>query len=421
MEADFVRDAATVRPRSRLPGTTDGGPDLSGKAEESQARPPLGVLFSVVVVDLVGFGIVVPILPFWAERFGASGAWLGILLASHAAAQFAFAPVWGKLSDRVGRRPVMLVTIAGTSVALAFLGMADSLAQILIARLLAGVFGSNISVATAYLTDVTDEADRTRWMGMIGASFAVGFTLGPPIGGVLAEWGYGTPMYAAAGMAALNFVWAAARLREPERRTDRPEPDLTSRLDVLKAPAIGRVCLTYFLFSLAVTQLETIFALLMLHKFGYGPFGVAMVMLGMAVVMGGIQGGGMKRLSERYPERSLVLAGLTCMTIAFVLVPLPETVAWLLIPLGIAAVGRGISQPPMMSLVSLLADEGSRGLVMGVFQSTASAARIVGPIAAGLLYDQGAAYPFWAAAALTASGVILALGVPARASEASAA
>ncbi|MGB0620239.1 MAG: MFS transporter [Myxococcota bacterium] len=394
---------------------------MSGKAEESQARPPLGVLFSVVVVDLVGFGIVVPILPFWAERFGASGAWLGILLASHAAAQFAFAPVWGKLSDRIGRRPVMLVTIAGTSVALAFLGMADSLAQILIARLLAGVFGSNISVATAYLTDVTDEADRTRWMGMIGASFAVGFTLGPPIGGVLAEWGYGTPMYAAAGMAALNFVWAAARLREPERRTDRPEPDLTSRLDVLKAPAIGRVCLTYFLFSLAVTQLETIFALLMLHKFGYGPFGVAMVMLGMAVVMGGIQGGGMKRLSERYPERSLVLAGLTCMTIAFVLVPLPETVAWLLIPLGIAAVGRGISQPPMMSLVSLLADEGSRGLVMGVFQSTASAARIVGPIAAGLLYDQGAAYPFWAAAGLTASGVILALGVPARASEAPAA
>ena len=394
---------------------------MSGKAEESQARPPLGVLFSVVVVDLVGFGIVVPILPFWAERFGASGAWLGILLASHAAAQFAFAPVWGKLSDRIGRRPVMLVTIAGTSVALAFLGMADSLAQILIARLLAGVFGSNISVATAYLTDVTDEADRTRWMGMIGASFAVGFTLGPPIGGVLAEWGYGTPMYAAAGMAALNFVWAAARLREPERRTDRPEPDLTSRLDVLKAPAIGRVCLTYFLFSLAVTQLETIFALLMLHKFGYGPFGVAMVMLGMAVVMGGIQGGGMKRLSERYPERSLVLAGLTCMTIAFLLVPLPETVAWLLVPLGIAAVGRGISQPPMMSLVSLLADEGSRGLVMGVFQSTASAARIVGPIAAGLLYDQGAAYPFWAAAGLTASGVILALGVPARANEASAA
>lgn len=385
---------------------------MSGKTEESQAHPALRVLFSVVVVDLIGFGIVVPILPFWAERYGATGAWLGVLLASHAAAQFAFAPVWGKLSDRIGRRPVMLVTIAGTSVALALLGMADSLGQILAARLLAGVFGSNTSVATAYLTDVTDEADRTRWMGMIGASFAVGFTLGPPIGGLLAEWGYGTPMFVAAGMAGVNFLWAALRLEEPERRAESALPDLTSRLDVLRAPVIGRVCLTYLLFSLAVTQLETIFALLLLHRFGYGPFEVAMVMLGMAIVMGGIQGGGMKRLSERYPERSLVLTGLSLMSLAFVLVPLPHSIGWLLVPLGIAAVGRGISQPPMMSLVSLASDEGSRGLVMGVFQSTASAARIVGPIVAGLLYDRGAEWPFWTAAALTAAGVALAIGVP---------
>ena len=387
---------------------------MSGKTEDPGARPPIAVLFSVVVVDLIGFGIVVPILPFWAERFGATGLWLGVLLASHAAAQFSFAPVWGRLSDRIGRRPVMLVTIAGTSVALAFLGLADSLGQILAARLLAGVFGSNISVATAYLTDVTDEADRTRWMGMIGASFAVGFTLGPPIGGVLSEFGYGTPMFFAAGMAALNFLWAALRLREPERRADRPVPDLTSRLDVLRAPVIGRVCLTYFLFSLAVTQLETVFALFLLHRFDYGPFEVALVMLGMAIVMGGIQGGGMKRLSERYANRQLVLTGLTLMSIAFVLVPVPGSVALLLLPLGIAAVGRGISQPPMMSLVSLASDEGSRGLVMGVFQSTASAARIVGPIAAGLLYDLGDSLPFHAAAGLTAVGVVLALGIPRR-------
>lgn len=386
---------------------------MSGKTGESQAHPALGVLFSVVVVDLIGFGIVVPILPFWAERYGANGFWLGALVAGYAAAQFAFAPIWGKLSDRIGRRPVMLVTIAGTSVALASLGMAESLWQILAARLLAGVFGSNISVATAYLTDVTDEADRTRWMGMIGASFAVGFTLGPPIGGVLAEWGYGTPMFVAAGMAGVNFLWAALRLREPARHAeDPPEPDLTSRLQVLRAPVIGRVCLTYFLFSLAVTQLETIFALMMLHRFGYGPLGVALVMLGMAILMGGIQGGGMKRLSERYPERSLVLTGLALMTAAFAFVPVPSTVAWLAVPLAIAAVGRGIAQPPMMSLVSLAADEGSRGLVMGVFQSSAAGARIVGPIAAGLLYDRGAAWPFWAAAALTAAGGVLAIGVP---------
>ena len=182
------------------------------------STPGLGVLFSVIVVDLIGFGIVVPILPFWAERYGASGLMLGLLLSSHAAAQFLFAPVWGRLSDRVGRRPVMLLTIAGTSLALLFLGFADSLAQIFAARLLAGVFGSNVSVATAYLTDVTDEVDRTRWMGMIGSSFAVGFTLGPPLGGVLSRIGHEVPMLVAAGMAAVNLVWATLRLREPERR-----------------------------------------------------------------------------------------------------------------------------------------------------------------------------------------------------------
>lgn len=389
---------------------------MSGKAGDSGAPGALGVLFSVVVVDLIGFGIVVPILPFWAERYGATGAWLGLLLASHAAAQFAFAPIWGKLSDRVGRRPVMLVTIAGTSVALAFLGFADSLGQILAARLLAGVFGSNISVATAYLTDVTDEADRTRWMGMIGASFAVGFTLGPPIGGLLAKFGQGTPMFVAAGMAAANFLWAAIRLREPERRENLALPDLTTRLDVLRAPVIGRVCLIYFLFSLAVTQLETTFAFFLAHRFGYDELGVALVMLAMAIVMGGIQGGGMKRLSQRFAERQLVLAGLALMSLAFLLVPVPGTVALLMLPLGLAAIGRGISQPPMMSLVSLASDEGSRGLVMGVFQSTASAARIFGPIAAGLLYDVSWRLPFWTAAGLTAAGVVMAIAVPRRVS-----
>ena len=167
--------------------------------------PRLTVLFSVIIVDLIGFGIVVPILPFWAERYGASGAVLGLLLASHALMQFLFSPVWGRLSDRLGRRPVMLVTIAGTALSLLFLGLADSLVEIFLARLLAGVFGSNVSVATAYLTDVTDEADRTRWMGMIGASFAVGFTLGPPLGGILSRVSHEAPMLVAASMAMIAW------------------------------------------------------------------------------------------------------------------------------------------------------------------------------------------------------------------------
>jgi len=383
---------------------------LSEQREEVSGRR-LAVLFSVIVVDLIGFGIVVPILPFWADQFGANGALLGLLLACHAAMQFLCAPAWGRLSDRIGRRPVMLITIAGTATSLLFLGLADSLPQIFLARLLSGLFGSNISVATAYLTDVTAEAERTRWMGMIGASFAVGFTLGPPIGGLLARVGHGTPMLVAAGLAAINFVWAAISLREPERHNERPTSDMTSRLDVLRHPVLGRICIVYFLFSVAVTQLETTFALLMLHRFGYDELGVGMIMLGMAIVMGTIQGGGMKRLAARFHERRLILVGLSLMALAFFTVPMPRTVPFLILPLALAAVGRGISQPPMMSLVSQRAEEGARGIVMGVFQSSASAARVVGPLIAGALWDQSQSYPYWLAAGLVTLAALTAIRI----------
>jgi len=371
----------------------------------------LGVLFSVIVVDLIGFGIVVPILPFWSERFGANGLILGLLVASHAAMQFLFSPGWGRLSDRIGRRPVMLITIAGTALSLLFLGLADSLPQIFMARLLSGIFGSNISVATAYLTDVTDEADRTRWMGMIGASFAVGFTLGPPIGGLLARAGHGVPMLFAAALAALNFLWAAVQLREPSRRIERAPTSMTGRLDVLRDPALGRLCFVYFMFSVAVTQLETTFAFLMSHRFGYDELGVGLIMLAMAIVMGGIQGGAMKRLAARFHERRLILAGLALMALAFFSVPIPHSVAFLMVPLAVAAVGRGISQPPMMSLVSQSADAASRGVVMGVFQSCASAARVVGPLIAGALYDLDQDYPYWLAGALLVIATLTAIHI----------
>ncbi len=381
------------------------------KTGSGDGRPSLGVLFSVIVVDLIGFGIVVPILPFWAERFGADGSTLGLLLASHAGMQLLGAPLWGRLSDRIGRRPVMLITIAGTAVSLLLLGFAQSLLQLFLARLLSGLFAANISVATAYLTDVTEEADRTKWMGMIGASFAVGFTLGPPLGGLLTRLSDSAPMEFAAGLAGLNFIWALVRLKEPDQHAARDAGGLTNRFDVLRQPEVTRLCLVYFLFTFAVTQLETTFALFMSHRFGYDELGVALIMLAMAIVMGGIQGGAMKRLAARFQERRLVLAGLVLMTLAFAAMPIPGSVAWLMLPLALAAVGRALAQPPMMSLVSLFSDEGSRGIVLGVFQSSASAARVVGPVVAGLLYDADAAFPYFAAAALTGIALVLARAV----------
>ncbi|MFQ5416330.1 MAG: MFS transporter, partial [Myxococcota bacterium] len=185
-------------------------------------KATLPVLFSVIVIDLIGFGIVLPVLPFYADAFGANALVLGLLLTSHAAMQAIFAPLWGRLADRVGRRPVMLWTIAGTCGSLVILGLAESLAQLFVARVLSGIFAANISVATAYIGDVTEEHERTRWMGMVGACFGVGFLFGPALGGWLARYGYGTPMLCAAGLAAVNLVYAGVVLKEPA--THRTEP-----------------------------------------------------------------------------------------------------------------------------------------------------------------------------------------------------
>ena len=367
----------------------------------------------MVILDLVGFGIVMPILPFYAREFGADATTLGFLLMVYAAAQFVCAPLWGWLSDRIGRRPVMLVTVAGTSLSLLALGLADSLEWLFLARILGGCFAANIGVASAYIADVTGEDERTRWMGMLGASFGIGFVLGPAIGGFLAPYGYGVPMLVAAGLAALNFGQAVIVLREPPSRAEGERAEV-GRLAVLRDPMIRWLCLSNLLFSIAVTQLETVFAFFMMDRFSYDAREVAFVLVGMAVVMGGIQGGGMKALSARFSERALVFGGTLLLALAFLGIPESASVAVLLAPLGLAAVGRAVVQPSLLSLVSVAADPRSRGVAMGTFQSAASLARVVGPVTAGWLYDREYAAPFWLAAGLLVVVALLSRGLPGR-------
>lgn len=379
-----------------------------GADDAERHRRSLPILFSVVVVDLIGFGIVLPILPFYADEFGASGFLLGSLLAIHALLQFAFAPVWGRLSDRIGRRPVMLTTMAGTAVALLLLGLADSIAALFVARALSGAFAANISVATAYVTDVTAESDRTKYMGMIGASFGVGFLLGPALAGWLVGYGLGVPAFVAAGMAAVNCLFGALMLKEPLKHVV-PESGRMKLREIANDGVLGPLCAINFLFTLGVTQLESIFAYWMIARFDYGARDVAWILVAMALVMASIQGGGMRALAARFGERSLLIAGLTLMALAFPLVPQMGSVAWLMGPLLLSAVGRAIAQPPLMSLVSMRAEAHNRGRVMGAFQSSASLARVFGPVAAGLLYDFDAPTPFYLASACIAMAAAVAL------------
>jgi len=387
----------------------------AGAAAPQRARASLSVLFGVVVIDLVGFGIVMPILPFYADEHGASATALGAIFTVYAAAQFVCAPLWGRLSDRIGRRPVMLGTIAGTSLALLLLGLAPSLAWIFAARALAGAFAANIGVASAYIADSTPEDERTRWMGMLGASFGVGFVLGPAIGGLLAPYGHAVPMLTAAGLAALNLLFAAVSLREPPRHAAIAGAIPTTRASVLRDPLVRRLCLVNLAFSVGVTQLETMFAFFMKDRFGYGEREVAFFLAGMAVLMGGIQGGGMRALSARFPERSLIVGGALLLAVGFAGLPAAGSLGPLLAALVFAAVGRAVFQPSLMGMTSVAAAAGSRGAVMGVFQSSAAIARVGGPLAAGWLYDRSLAGPFWLAALLCVAVAWGARGLPARA------
>jgi DHA1 family tetracycline resistance protein-like MFS transporter len=395
-------------------------------------RRSLAILFSVIIIDLIGFGIVVPILPYYAKSLDTSPVVLGLLLAVYPALQFVFSPVWGRLSDRVGRRPVMLATIAGTAGSLLLVGLADSLMGLFVGRILGGVFAANISVATAYLTDITAEEERTRWMGMVGASFGVGFILGPAIGGLLAPdldgtwpaaavfgttiaayvapFGYGIPMLLAAIMSGLNFVYASWALEEPERHATGERS--ATRLEVLRDPRVRKLCAINLAFTLGVTQLESIFAYFMIDTYQFDAASVAFIFVGMAVVMAGIQGGAIRHLAARLGERKLTVFGLAMLSGSMLTIPFMPTIGLTLLPLALSAVGRGVGQPPILSLVSMTATAETRGSVMGTFQSSASLGRVFGPAAAGVLYELSHAGPFVLASALMLAACVMAVGLP---------
>ena len=378
----------------------------SPNPEGARDRAALISVFSVVILDLIGFGIVMPILPFWAREYGASATTLGWIAATYAAAQFVFAPLWGSLSDRVGRRPVLLGTIAGTALSLALLAVANSIPMLFAARLLAGVFAANFSVASAYVSDVTPPAQRTGRMALLGACFAIGFTLGPAIAGPLSLLGVHAPIVVAAALSAANFVYAFLRLAEPERldvgasaSEGAPlEAARGPRFAALADPRVRAIAIANLVFSLAVTQLESMFQYFMADRFGWNAFRVSLLLVAMAVVMGSVQGG-MRRIVPRFGEARLVVAGAALMTAAFALIPEMPSVLLLALPLALSAIGRGIAQPSMMGMVSRAAHAGNRGAVMGAFAAMASLARVFGPVAAGWLYDRDSAYPFWLAAA----------------------
>jgi DHA1 family tetracycline resistance protein-like MFS transporter len=360
-------------------------------------RSPLVVIFTTVFIDLVGFGIVIPVLPFYAEgtRFNASPRTVGLLFASYSVMQLIFSPVLGRLSDKYGRRPVLLISIIGTGIGFLILGFATTLWMLFVGRILDGITGGNISTAQAYIADITTKENRAKGMGLIGAAFGLGFVFGPAIGGVLSGWGVNVPFFFAAALCFANAVLLYFTLPEtvtpdhPARESAAGGRGFSQLFKSLKNPRLSFVLLIYFLFIVAFSIMTTSFSLYTMFRFGYDAQHTGYLFAYVGIIAVIIQGGLIGRLVKRFGEQPLVIVGAFLFAGSLFAVPFvgPETggLLALLVGGGLFSIGNSLSAPSLTSLASKSAGRGEQGTVLGVTQSVASLARAVGPALAAFL------------------------------------
>jgi multidrug resistance protein len=353
-------------------------------------RSALGILFVIVFIDLLGFGMVIPVMALYAERLGASPSETGWLMASYSLMQFVFAPFWGRLSDRYGRRPLLLASIALTSVAFLMYALAPTFGWLLAARLFAGIATANIGIAMAYVADVTAPAERAKGMGIIGAAFGLGFVLGPWIGGELSHaYGLPAPGYAAAALAAANTVAAWFILREPATRTVAARRSRLAALAAeLRKPGVRRLIWIYLLVVFAFAGMESTFALLSEHRYGLSPRGVGRVFAFIGVVMVVVQGGLIGPLTRRFGERGLLVAGLLLQAAGLAALPFMPGVAGLFGATFPLAVGNGLANPSMSSLLSRSAAAEDQGETLGIGQSASALGRVLGPLGGTYVFGE---------------------------------
>jgi DHA1 family tetracycline resistance protein-like MFS transporter len=380
-------------------------------------RSALATLFVVVFVDLLGFGMVIPVMSLYAEHLGARSSETGWLMTGYSAMQFVFTPIWGRLSDRFGRRPLLLLSIAMTAASFVWYALAPSFAWLLASRLFAGFATANIAIAQAYIADVTPPEGRARGMGIIGAAFGLGFVLGPALGGVLSTVSLAAPGYAAAALAAANGVVALFVLQEPKDRVAAPRrAHVAALVDELRRPGIRRIILIYLVSTLAFSAMEATFALIAAHRFALVQRQVNWVFAFIGVVVVIVQGGLVGPLTRRFGEKALLVAGILAQAVALAAIPYAGGMAGLLAACVPLAAGSGLSNPALSSLLSRSARAEDQGGTLGFGQSAAALGRIAGPISATTLYDRvwvGAPYLAGAALMLAAGAVASTLRRPA--------
>jgi multidrug resistance protein len=354
----------------------------------------LSIIFVTVFIDLLGFGVLIPILPtFASSQIGISDFGIGIVVGIYSLVQFLFNPVVGKLSDRIGRRPVILVSLFLTSISYIVFSFSTTFFVLLLSRILAGFGGSNIGTAQAYIADVTDKENRAKGMGMIGAAFGLGFVFGPIIGGYLSHFGYEYVGYASAAFSFTALIFAYFML--PESVKEKNNMDLFSfKLfnfndvkTIIKIPNIGIFIFLFFVIIFSVANIYGTFALLGHKYYGFTDTenGYLFGIMGIVGVI--IQGGLIKRLSTKLSEKTLLFIGMAGLMLGLVFIPYGGNFTGLAFIVIILAIGTGILQPTLISLVSKYSPNDKQGSVLGLNSSMGSLARVLGPVWGGFAFQ----------------------------------
>jgi MFS transporter, DHA1 family, tetracycline resistance protein len=348
-------------------------------------KSPLLAILLVVFIDLIGFGMIIPILPLYAQRFEANEWQIGLLLASYSFMQFLTSPILGALSDRFGRRPVLLCSLTGSMIGYLLMANAGSLAILFVARIIAGIAGASVGTVSAYIADITPPEKRSRRLGLIGAAFGVGFVLGPAIGGLLSLINVVAPFWFAAGLSLLNGIGVFFMLPEPQHAA------FTKAAADSPATAEGRewrlplLVVTYFVAIAAFAIVTMIYPQVSQRRFELNQAQISYIFVLLGLVGAFIQGGLVGRLAKRFGDAKLAVTGLALMAATMAIMPFATSVSLLLLfTVGLAA-GNSLTQPTLNALASKVTSAASQGRVLGTVQSAGSLGRVVGPAIGGLM------------------------------------
>jgi DHA1 family tetracycline resistance protein-like MFS transporter len=392
---------------------------------KSSKKTQLGIIFLTILINMVGFGIVIPVLPFYASEFGAKPFEIGWLFGIYSLVQFVFSPFIGQISDRFGRRPVLILSTLGTAVGFLVMGFSTTLAMLFAGRIIDGISGGSVGTAQAYIADITGPEERSKAMGLIGAAFGLGFIFGPALGGLMAaNFGHAAPMHTAGVLAIINAVLIFILLPESLSKAQRerlPKEKLFPGIFRHTRTAAYFTCVsTYFMLITGFSIMTAVFAMFVANRHGFDEkqTGYLYAMLGIIGVF--IQGGLIGRLVKRFGEGRVATVGAMLLTTGLLFAPLVSGLGALLLACAAIAAGNSLTNPTISGITSQCVDADWQGRALGVLQSSASLARFLGPVIGGWLLQLDLANdpsnyaksPLWAAAAVLFVTFLLCLRLP---------